>query len=144
MIYDLSNEYDLPRFAERVKRLAERKAAVELRELRPRRSLAQNNYLHVILSYFASQYGCSADYAKSEVYKKTCNPELYVVRKTNKRGEEFEDVRSSADLTTEEMTLSIERFRNWAAVGGIYIASPDDHRGLLFMEKEIERNKEFV
>ena len=43
------------------------------------------------------------------------------------------------------MSLSIERFRNWAAQeAGIYIPSADEAILIQQMEIEIERNKEFL
>lgn len=54
-------------------------------------------------------------------------------------------LRSSADLTKEEMTLSIDRFRNWSSsVAGIYLPSPEDGEMMIYMMQEVERNKEFL
>ena len=52
--------------------------------------------------------------------------------------------RSSKDLNTAEMTLTIERFRNWAATKGYYLPAPDEERNLQLAEIEIERNNEYT
>ena len=63
----------------------------------------------------------------------------------NKKGKEVTYLRSSAELTTGEMTLSIDRFRNWSAsVAGIYLPSANEQQMLIFAQQEIERNKEFI
>lgn len=145
MIFNLGNPYDLDKYKEYVNTLYKKKAVVEVKEKRNVRSLRQNAYLHVIISYFACEHGVSAKEAKLDYYKRMCNRDLFVVRKTNRHGREVETVRSSADLDTQEMTLSIERFRNWsAAVAGIYLPSPQDHDAIVFAMQEIERNKEFL
>lgn len=130
MIYDLANDHYRAKFRESVdKLLAEAAAVVELKKKSTQRSLSQNAYLHLLLGYFAAQYGCSMDEAKVDFYKRTCNRDLYERRRANRQGVEVAYLRSSADLTKEELALSIDRFRNWsAAEAGIYLPSADDHR----------------
>jgi hypothetical protein len=76
------------------------------------------------------------------------NPELFIIRRTTRLGEQVEDLRSSADLTTADMTTAIERFRVWCAqehpmeIG--YIPSPDEHSLILQMERELQRNKLYI
>ena len=54
-------------------------------------------------------------------------------------------LRSSAELTTAEMSLSIDRFRNWSAsVAGIYLPSANEQQMLVYAQQEIERNREFI
>lgn len=145
MIFNLGNPYDLDKYKEYVNTLYRKKAIVEVKEKRKNRSIKQNSYLHLILSYFACQYGCTAEEAKLDFYKRTCNKDLFVVKKVNKLGREVETLRSSSLLDTQQMTQSIERFRNWsAAVAGIYLPSPQDNDAIIFAMQEVERNKEFV
>lgn len=145
MIFNLANPYDLDRYKEYVNTLYSKKAVVEVKEKRPVRSLRQNSYLHTIIAYFACEYGCTAEEAKLDYYKKICNKDLFVIKKVNRHGREVETVRSSSVLDTQEMTLSIERFRNWSAsVAGIYLPSPQDNDAIVFAMQEIERNKEFI
>ena len=54
-------------------------------------------------------------------------------------------LRSSADLSTAEMTLSIDRFRDWSsAVAGIYLPAAGEKEMLIYAQQEVERNKEFI
>ena len=145
MIFNLQNEHELSRFKEYVNKLYQQRAMVEVKKKHPGRTLAQNAYLHLLLGYFASQYGCSLDEAKVDFYKRTCNRDLYGRQQTNRQGREINYLRSSTELTTAEMTLSIERFRNWSsAVAGIYLPSADEQQAILFAQQEIERNQEFI
>ena len=56
-LFDTSNPLDKANFELRARKLAESGKIVELTEKKPRRSLPQNKYLHVILSYFGTQTG---------------------------------------------------------------------------------------
>ena len=143
-IFNLQNEYDIPKFKEYVNKLFKERAVVEVRKKLPNRTLAQNSYLHLLLGYFGSEYGCSLDEAKIDFYKRTCNRDLFERKKVNKKGKEITYLRSSAELTTGEMTLSIDRFRNFASSeAGIYLPSSSERDFLIHIQQEIERNKEF-
>lgn len=145
MIYDLKNEYDRTKFKEYCNALYSKSAVVELKEKKAQRTSSQNRYLHLIINFFACEYGCSADDAKYEFFKRTCNRALFECTKTNKFGKEVSYMRSSSDLDTSDMTTAIERFRNWSsAEAGIYLPAPNDNEFLLYVEKEIERHKEFL
>lgn len=145
MIYNLSSPLDKTNFLLRAKKLAESGVIVDLTEKKPRRSLPQNKYLHVILAYFGTQTGNTLEWVKQKYYKKLVNPDLFIREKEDKYLGKIKVLRSSADLDTAEMSLSIERFRNWAAQeAGIYIPSADESILIQQMEIEIERNKEFL
>lgn len=145
MIYNTSNPLDKANFLLRAKKLAESGKVIELTEKKPRRSLPQNKYLHVILAYFGTQTGNTLEWVKQQYYKKLVNPDLFIREKEDKYLGRIKVLRSSADLDTAEMSLSIERFRNWAAQeAGIYIPSADEAILIQQMEIEIERNKEFL
>ena len=145
MVYDTSNPLDNANFLLRAKKLAESGKIVELTEKKPRRSLPQNKYLHVILAYFGTQTGNTLEWVKQQYYKKLVNPDLFIREKEDKYLGKIKVLRSSADIDTAEMTESIERFRNWSAQeAGIYIPSADEAILIQQMEIEIERSKEFL
>lgn len=145
MIYNLSSPLDKANFLLRAKKLADSGVIVDLTEKKPRRSLPQNKYLHVILAYFGTQTGNTLEWVKQQYYKKLVNPDLFIREKEDKYLGRIKVLRSSADLDTSEFSLSIERFRNWAAQeAGIYIPSADEAILIQQMEIEIERSKEFL
>ena len=144
-LFDTSNPLDKANFLLRAKKLAESGKIVELTEKKPKRSLPQNRYLHVILAYFGTQTGNTLEWVKQQYYKKLVNPDLFIREKEDKFLGRIKVLRSSADLDTSEFSLSIERFRNWAAQeAGIYIPSADEAILIQQMAIEIERNKEHL
>lgn len=145
MVYDTSNPLDKANFLLRAKKLAESGKIVELTEKKPRRSLPQNKYLHVLLAYFGTQTGNTLEWVKQQYYKKLVNPDLFIREKEDKYLGRIKVLRSSADLDTSEFSLSVERFRNWASQeAGIYLPSADEYIIIQQMEIEIERNKEYL
>lgn len=145
MIFNLANPFELDKYKEYVNTLFKKKAVVEVKEKKKNRTIRQNAYLHVILSYFAAEYGISTEEVKLDIFKRTCNKDIFIKRKVNKYGKEVETVRSSASLDTSEMTTAIDRYRNWAvSVAGIYLPSPQENDYLIHCQQVIEQNKEFV
>lgn len=145
MLYDLSNEYEIAKFRDAVEKHIQSQHVVNLARKLPQRSNQQNRYFYVILGYFGAEYGLSIEEVKQDIFKRECNPELFVRSKTNKRGLLVNYLRSSSELTTGEMTTAINRFRNWASsVAQIYLPSPNEQQFLLHCEKIIEQNKEFI
>lgn len=145
MIFNLSDQYDIPKFKEYAQKLQEQGCVVTLSRKVDNRSNAQNRYLHLILGWFGCEYGASIEEIKVDYFKRHVNPEIFVRTKHNKYGREVKYLRSSADLTTEEMSLAIERFRNWsAAVAGIYLPSANEQEFLKHVEKEIAKCREYI
>lgn len=145
MIYNLTNEYEVPKFKEKVAKLLSEGATVELKKVYPKRSLAQNNYLHLLLGYFGSEYGLSIEEVKLDIFKRTCNPDLFKRTHSNKKGVRVQFLRSTAELSSAEMTTAIERFRNWSsAVAGIYLPSANEQEFLTHVKQVIEENKEYI
>ena len=146
MLYDISNELQAENFKKRCNLLFKKKCVVDLTEKKPQRTLRQNSYLHAALGYFGVQFGYRIEEVKEWYFKETCNPDLFV-RKVHDviTGTDRRVLRSSADLDTEQMTLAIERFRNWAAdVAGVYIPSPEEHRLVEQMEMDVQRAKLYL
>lgn len=145
MLFNPRNEYEVPKLRKYVEELIQAGDPIEIKRKRKKRSLSQNNYLHVLIGYFASEYGCSLEEAKVDFYKRICNQHLFERKRVNKRGQEVRYLRSSADLEIDEMTLSIERFRNWSAsVAGIYLPSAEENQMLAYAEQIIEQNKQYL
>ena len=144
-LYDTSNPLDKANFMLRAKKLAESGKIVELAEKKPRRSLNQNAYCHLAISYFASQYGCTLDWAKAQYFKKLVNPDLFIREKEDRFLGKVKYLRSSADLDVTEMSLAIDRWRNWCSMeASIYIPNVDDYYSIQLMEVEIKKNEKYL
>lgn len=150
MLFNLLNTYEAQSFLEYATKLvkdAQGKTffAVEVTRKRAARSGEQNRYLHLLLGYYASEFGYSLDEVKQDLYKRQLNPDIFVRKHINKRGDEVTYLRSSADLDTREMSLSIERFRNYSsAIAGLYLPSADEKNFLLYAEQQIQKYEEFL
>ena len=131
MIYDLSKPLDRERFATRVKFLSDKQRMVELTDV-SRRSSRQNAYLYTILTYFANELGESMEYVKEAYFKRMCNADLFVYTQVGR-------LRSTREISREDMTTAIERFRKFASDNGCYIPSSEEHEYLRQMEYENEK-----
>ena len=144
MMYDLSNSLELKSFKLRVKKLEESKSMVELTEKRAR-SLNQNAYCHLAISYFALQIGLPTQEVKEVYFKNYCNHELFVRKRYDKiLNVEREYLRSTTELTKEEMSVAIDRFLKFASEQGVYIAPSDEYIAILHMQHEVQRNQKYL
>lgn len=145
MIYNLSSQLDVLNARTRLEFLIKRGCIVELTEKKQKRTINQNAYLHLLLGYFASQTGNTLEWVKQQYYKKLCNPDLFIGERDDQFLGRVRYVRSSSDLRTDEMNLSIERFRNWsAAEAGIYLPDATSEGELAALQVEVERYKTYL
>ena len=142
-VYDGASPLSVAQARLRLEKLIDQGKTFEIKDM-SRRSTRQNSYLHLIIGWFCQNFGYKSkedvERIKKRHYKVECNYDLYVVSegKDKLTGETLYECRSSADLTTEEMTLSITRFRNWASQEwGVYLPSPDEQSLLAEMEKDM-------
>ena len=144
MVYDLSKPLDREKFKLRVNHLFAKGKQVELVE-KTQRSLSQNAYLHCLLGILAIDQGVTIEYAKEFYYKRHVNRDLFVLTKKDKFLGDIEVLRSSRDLTKEEMSKSIDKLRNWASSElGCYLPSADEESLLKEAEMEIQRYRSYI
>jgi len=145
-MYNANIESDVLRAKHRLEWLIENKKSFELTQKKPKRSLSQNSYLHLILGWFAIEYGDTLDYVKQEIFKKLVNPEIFKTEFINKKtGEIRDDWRSTANLDTAEMKTAIDRFRNYASKEfGCYLPEPNEREYLEQIEMEMRNFQEWL
>lgn len=143
MVYDLSSEFQRKAFLARVENLMEKGAVVELTE-KAFRSPNQNRYLHLLIGVVAIETGNTLEDAKTFYFKKVVNPDLFQVYVKDKMGNTIDRLRSTAELTKEEMSTAIDRFKRWGAENGIYMPNPDDVSLLKAIEIEMGRMKSYL
>ena len=144
MMFDLHNPIDRVRFERKVAKCISAGGIVELTERRGR-SRAQNAWLHLTIGYFASEFGLEADYVKEMYYKRAANAELYVRRREDRLCGLVEYTRSSSELTREEMSLSLDRWKEWCArVAEFVLPEPDEGEFLDWVEVESARSRTFL
>lgn len=125
MQYDLTSELDRARFQEKVAYYLTHEKKIELTQRREKRTIDQNSYLHLIFSWFGLETGYTKDEVKQEIFKRDVCSDIFAVKKGDRV-----IYRSTAELDTLEMTICIDKFRNWSALEGIYLPSPDEKDNL--------------
>lgn len=142
MYLDCQKEEDVKRLLTRVQYLIDKKKKVEITEKQERRTNLQNSYLHLILTWFAIEYGETLQYIKENYFKQLCSPDLFIRSKDDKFKGTVQYLRSSADLDKSEMTIAIDRFRNWSSKeAGIYLPEANEDKFLLHIQQEMKRNR---
>lgn len=145
MIYDLKNQLHRDQFSRRSNALLEKGQDVVELKTKTSRSLRQNAYLHLILGWFAAETGNTREYVKREYFKRLVNKEIFVTYVDDKWLGKTEVIRSSAEITKEDMTTAIERFRNWSSQeAGIYLPSADEKSYLEQLEIELGRYRDLI
>lgn len=144
MLYDLHNELHRSAFRARCNALYRKGGVVELTD-RSRRTPAQNRYLHLILGWFAVEYGETVRYVKEEYFKRLVNPDLFVTRRHDKWLGDVTLLRSTRDLTTSELSQAVDRFRDWSSRdAGIYLPEASEEEMLRSMEVEVNRMSRYI
>lgn len=146
MVYNSTSLLDCKRAILKLKTFIAKGMKFELKAIHPKRSISQNNYLHLILTWFGLETGYTLAEVKLEIFKKHVNPTIFYEGEFGDKIK-IERWRSSANLTTSEMALSIKRFRNFSSIEySIYLPEPEDLVILQEMEIEIKKhkNQEFI
>lgn len=120
------------------------KIPFELDKLRVSRTRLQNSYYWVVLKYYASQIGYTKMDAEKE-FKEVANPDIFVREFTDKNGNVHKVIRSSADLTKEEMTSALNNFRVYAETyAGVCIPYESDYADIQAAKREIDKVKSYI
>ena len=152
MLYDTSKSIDKQRAIQRFEHLINSSKVLELKEKKinvlsdDERTPDQNRYFHLLVKWYALEYGDRERMVKQDLIKTIICPDIFKTTYENhKTGEVKDDLRSTADLTVEEMSNVITRFRNYASeVAGIYLPEAKDVAYLREIAIEIEKNKQYL
>jgi hypothetical protein len=143
MLLNLKNDLDLKRFKAKVDKCLRELPVVELTE-KSARTTSQNRYLHLLIGVVAMEVGVTLDYAKQEYFKRLTNKGLFCLEVEDKFCGKVERLRSSADLTKEEMSVAIDRFKQWGREQGMYMPEPQDEALLRDIEIEMGRMRRYL
>lgn len=144
MLYDLSIETDKSRAERRFSQLKKEGSIIELTKKQPR-TLSQNSYLHLLLGWFAIEYGETLEYVKQRMFKPLSKDIFEYERVNPKSGELRKAYRSSRDVSAAQMTTAIDRFRGWSSKeAAIYLPEPNEDKFLASIQVEMERQKQYL
>lgn len=143
MLYDLSKPVDVDRIHTKLEEdiRSGRLVSYERKEMRTTR---QNSYLHLLLGAVAIETGNGLDFVKQEYFKALVNPAIFLKEVQDKCIGKVRILRSSRYLTTEEMSIAIDRFKRWAAENGIYLPEPGDADRLREIALEMDRVSRYL
>lgn len=142
MRFNLSKKGEVQRVKTRLNFLFKKGATIEIVEKRQQRTRKQNSYLHLILSLFAMETGYTLEEVKQDIFKRDVCKDFFEYRKGDRTF-----YKSTSDLDTGQMTLAIDKFRNWSSVeAGIYLPEANEQDLLNRIEEEMQRygNRQYV
>ena len=137
MKFNFAIESEIARARTYFQQLVEKQSLAEVEKISPKRSLNQNSYLHLLLQAFGAHFGYTLE--ESKLIYKEINKDIYAYEK---KGRTF--YRSSAELTKEEMTKTIDRFREKSAEAGYPLPLATDKEWLMSIENAIEQTKHYL
>lgn len=141
MIYDLTNPLHRKQFAKRANQLLKQRCKVVELVNASQRTTSQNKYLHVLIRILAMETGVTEDYAKETYFKVFSNPELFQTQMVDPITKvTINTLRSSKDLSIEEMSQAIDNFRKWSSEQGYYLpeATLNDDGTVTLKEEDAE------
>lgn len=144
MWYRGNSKIDHHRAKEKINQLINDGKDFELTEKRLRRTIKQNRYLHLLIAYFGLETGYTLEEVKQEIFKKIVNPQTFYDGEFGTIAK-VERWRSTSDLNTDELSLCIDRFRDYSAKeAGLYLPEPKDLNHLREIEIELENSKKYL
>lgn len=143
MIYNLSNEFQRKAFLARCEDCLDKALVVEL-TTKSFRSRNQNSYLHLLIGVVAMETGNTLAFTKEMYFKKLVNGDIFCVMKDDPIMGRVQVLRSTSDLTMEETSMAIDRFKKWGSENGFYMPNPGDESLLKEIEIEMGRNKRYL
>lgn len=137
MKLNLNNSFDKNKAIVYFNKLIDKKAKIELSEIKETRSLSANAYMHVCIALMSIEWGNTLEEQKTDL-KRACNFMHY-----EKKGKRY--LKLTRDLDVRQCMEFIEFIRNYASVEGLYIPTSEEYLYNKFeIDREIERNKEYL
>jgi intergrase/recombinase len=135
MYFDLTNDAQRRQFREYAERLLRRGSVVRLTDERPG-TPEQQSFYRLLIAFFASRTGIDARIVKALVKTVVCH-DIFVT--------EDGRIRSSSELTRDDMQAVISRFQYWAStVAGVDLPDADKHRSVISALRLAEEHRDYV
>lgn len=146
MIYNPKKPVDVKRATDKLLYFIQTGKPFEMKLLPEIKTLKQNNYFHLIVGWFAFEYGDTTEHVKQYLIKKIVCAEIFKTEFTNKlTGEIREDYKSFASISKQETTYVINKFRDYASKqAGIYLPAPEEKDFLKEIEVQLKNNQQYL
>jgi len=134
MRYNLSYKENKKKLLKRLRDIsASDHPVVDVKKVNKKRTLSQNNYLHLLFSLYGLEFGYTKEEAKTQV--------KIALGYTYTKGNYIFFQRTSK-MDTKELNTFIEKFRTYSSLNGLYLPKPNEVTDRMY--NEIEANKEFL
>ena len=137
MKFDLSNEFDVNKAKTYFNTLLSKQKQVEVKEVRKKRTLSQNAYLHVCITLFAIEFGYTLYEAK-----------ILLKRESSFMIYEKNDVlflKQTRNMDSSELTKFVEFIRNYSAGLGCYIPSSEEYlTNRMQIDRQIQQHEQYL
>ena len=143
MTLRLSSPLDALKAQTRLNALIAKGATIELTE-KSFRTPNQNRYAYLLMGMVAMFTGNSLEDTKEWYFKRVVNPDLFIVKRNDKLGNLIETTKSTRELTKEQMTIAIDRFKRWGYENQIPMPEQGDERLLAEIEIEMGRQAKWI
>ena len=120
MILDLTNSLDKNKAETYFNKLLDTQKKIELKEIKAKRSIKHNAYLHVCITLFAIEFGYTIEEAKT-LLKRDCEFMRY-----EKNGIVF--LKATRKMLSDELSKFIEWIRNYSSKQGCYIPTSEEYK----------------
>ena len=136
MLYDLSKEFETNQARSLFEHLIGKRVLIELKERKPKRSLNQNAYLHVLFSLFGINFGYTIEESKTLIKRELGY--FYT-----KNGQKF--LSHTSEMDSGQLTTFIEKFRNYSSGLGCYLPSADEYKcNYAYFDRQIIDNEIYL
>lgn len=137
MKLDLKKDFEANKAKTYFNTLLNKQSNIELKEIKNKRSVKHNAYLHVCITLFAIEFGYTLQEAKT-LLKRECEFMRYKKNKTV-------FLKETKKMLSDELSKFIEWIRNYSSSKGCYIPSSDEYITNRFdIDKEIDKHKEYL
>jgi hypothetical protein len=137
MRFDLNEFNDAIKATVRYNNLVEKKCIIELIEVKPKRTIKANSYLHKLFELFGIHFGLTAAESKTEL-KRQCPFMRY-----EKKGKVF--LRHTSKMDTNELSEFIDWIRTFSSLHGCYLPTSEEYiTNQISIDKTISQHKEFL
>lgn len=128
MRYDLTDKKDRAKFVKRANGLLKNHKTTVMLTDESHRTVNQNSYLHVLCRILANETGVSEDYSKQVYFKRLANENIFVKVTNDRIAKKYIRIlRSTSDLTVQEMSKAISSFLKWSSDNGYYLPKATLH-----------------
>ena len=136
MIYDLSKDIDKERATAKFNFILKNGNKIDIKQVRNKRTIKQNAYLHVLFTLFGIEIGLTIDESKTYIKREL---------KFFYEKQDMIFLKKTSNCNTKELTNFIERFRNFASKQGIYLPTADEYKyNYQYFDNLIYENRNYI